>query len=65
MKQLLEKCDVLFLQETSPNGGRPTGGLAVFWKTFQTTNFFPIMFTSTVMALKVQAMIHSFVLLNV
>ena len=93
VKQLLEKCDVLFLQETlltqfnaneldqltdnntiacftpatpstSPNGGRPRGGLAVFWKTSDTINFFPIMFTNRVMGLKVQTMSHPFVLPN-
>ena len=94
VKQLLEKCDMLFLQETlltefdaneldqlidnntiacftpaipstSPNGGRPRGGLAVFWKTTDTINFFPIMFTNRVMGLKFQTLSHSFVLLNV
>ena len=48
---------------TSPNGGRPASGLAVFRKT--SDNLFPIMFTSRVMVLKVQTMSHSFVLLNV
>ena len=94
MKQLLEKCEVLFLQETlltefnaneldhltdnntiacfSPatpstflNGGRPKGCLAAFWKTSDTIIFFPIMFTSRVMRLKVQTLSHSFVLINV
>ena len=50
---------------TSPNGGRPRGDLAVFWKTTDTINFFPIMFTKRVMGLRVQTLSHSFVLLNV
>ena len=94
VKLLLEKCDVLFLQEilltqftaneldqlndnntiacftpatasTSPNSGRPRGGLVVFWKISDTINFFPIMFTNRVMGLKAQTLFHSFVLLNV
>ena len=83
VKQLLEKRDVLFLQETllikfnakehdqltdintiacftpaspstSSNGERPKGDLAVFWKTSDTNNLFPIMFTSRVMGLMLQ-----------
>ena len=50
---------------TSSNGGRPRGDLAVFWKTSDTINFFPIMFTDRVMGLKVQTLSHYFVLLNV
>ena len=94
IKQLLEKCDVLFLPETlltefnaneldqltdnntiacytpaipstSHNEGRPKGGLAVFWKTSDTINFFPIMFTSRVFGFDVQKLSHFFVLLNV
>ena len=94
VKQLLEKCDVLFLQETlltefnaneleqlidnntiacftpatlstSPNGERPKGCLAVFWKTSDTINFFPYTFTNRAMGLKVQIQSYSFVLLNV
>ena len=58
-------CFATATPSTSPKGGRPKDGLAVFWKTSDTTNFFSFMFTSRVMGLKVQALSHSFVLLNV
>ena len=31
-----------------PNGGRPAGDLAMFWKVTDTINFFPIMFTNRI-----------------
>ena len=46
-------CFTPAIASTSPKGGRPSGGLAVFWKTSDTINFFPIMFTNRVMGLKV------------
>ena len=39
-------CFTAVTPSTSPNSGRLVGGLAVFSKTSDTINFFPIVFTS-------------------
>ena len=94
IKTLLQKCDILLLQETlltehnaneldtlvdndfifchTPavtNGnfltGRPSSGLAIYWKAMDNFKCYPIMYTDRLMALRLENSTYKCVLLNV